>query len=184
MIDVDDDEGFEQHRARFYSLIGHCVTGYQSIEDYLPELFGAALADDPSKATAIFAVARGLEAKLDIISAALIGADERHFSRWTELRPHILLAAKARNQIAHASPTHHGGTIAIALNSNPEIAPKMTRTESSRMELRKRTRAGETVWTTDLMRAEYERSHKLFGHLIALAMELRGEKPPSHLLEP
>jgi hypothetical protein len=122
MSDDADDEGFDQHRARFYALIGHCVTMYQSIEEYLPELFSAALAVDPSKAAAIFAVARRLEAKLDIISAALIGANEGHRSRRTELRPRILSAAEARNQIAHARPTHYGGTLTIALNKDPEIA--------------------------------------------------------------
>lgn len=50
------------------------------------------------------------------------------------------------------------------------------------MELRKRTRVGETVWTVDLLQAEWERTDKLFGNLIALAHELRGETPPAHLI--
>jgi hypothetical protein len=50
------------------------------------------------------------------------------------------------------------------------------------MELRKRTREGEKVWTTEDMRAEYDRADKLFQNLIAFVKELRGEKVPPHLL--
>jgi hypothetical protein len=75
MTDTLEDKDFERERTRFYALIGHCVTRYQAIEDYLPELYAAALGGDPVKAAAIFDVVRGLEAKLDIISAGLSGAD-------------------------------------------------------------------------------------------------------------
>src|ERR1700730_10402323 len=104
---------FERHRRKFYALIGHCVTGYQSVEDYLPDLFAAALGGDTAKAGAIFAVVRELEAKLNIITAALIGTEERYRTRWTTLRPRVAKAAEARNQIAHATPTHNAGLLHV-----------------------------------------------------------------------
>jgi hypothetical protein len=33
---------FEKHCSRFFALIGHCVTRFQSIEDYLPDVLAAA----------------------------------------------------------------------------------------------------------------------------------------------
>ena len=66
---------FIEHKDRFFALIGHCVTRYQSIEDSLPGVFAAALGGDPARAHAVFAVVRGLEAKLNLISAALTGQD-------------------------------------------------------------------------------------------------------------
>jgi hypothetical protein len=173
---------FEKHRARFYALIGHCVTGYQSIEDYLPDVFAAALGDNSKKAVAIFAVARGLEAKLNLISAALTGADQALVDRWSGLLKRVATAADARNQIAHARTVHKGGMINIRLGDNG--APgKATRIEPSRMELRKQKGANENVWTLEMMIQEAERSFKLLGHLIAFAMTLKGETVPPHLLE-
>lgn len=98
---------FERHRRKFYALIGHCVTGYQSVEDYLPELFAAALGGDTAKAAAILAVARGLEAKLDIITAALIGTEERCRTRWIILR----LALRKRRKLETRLPMLHPPTM-------------------------------------------------------------------------
>jgi hypothetical protein len=160
------------------------VTRYQAVEDYLPDVFAGALGGERAKAEAIFDVVhnRGLESKLKIISAAFVGADDRLRTRWDNLRPRVSKAAEARNQIAHASPTHYGGMIRVTLSNDPLIPPEATRVEDARMELRKRTREGEKVWTTEDMRAEYDRADKLFQNLIAFVKELRGEKVPPHLL--
>jgi hypothetical protein len=176
------DAEFNQHRSRFYALIGHCVTRYQAVEDYLPELFAAALGGNAGKAVAIFAVARGLEAKLNLVSAALIDADKQHQSRWADLLRRIASAAMARNEIAHARPAHRVEITAF-VSRGSQVSPKAPVLSTRRMELRKRTRGCETVWTANLMAAEHQRTDKLFCHMIALAMELRGEKPPAHLLE-
>jgi hypothetical protein len=184
--DAEFDD-LQARRMRFYAQIGQCVTTYQSVEDYLPELFAAALGGGDKKALAIFAVVRSLEAKLDIITAALVDRDEQYRKRWAELIRRIGAAASARNQIAHATPVNNAGTfgpIQISFDSEKpterRIAPRIA---APRMELHKRTRGGETVWTTDLMSLEYRQTKKLLRHLIALAMELRGETPPEHLLE-
>src|SRR5215212_4243568 len=62
-----EDLEFEQQRIRFYALIGLCLTRYQNVEDYLPDVFAVSLRGDSERARAIFSVARGLEAKLNII---------------------------------------------------------------------------------------------------------------------
>jgi hypothetical protein len=173
---------FEKHRARFYALIGHCVTGYQSVEDYLPDVFAAALSGNMDRAVAIFAVARGLEAKLNLISAALTGPDQALADRWSGLLKRVAAAADARNQIAHARSVHNGGMINVRLGD--KNAPgKATRVKPARMELHKHRGANERVWTLEMMIQEAERSFKLFGHLIAFAMTLKGETVPPHLLE-
>ena len=154
---------------------------YQTVEDYLPDVFASALNSNQKKARALFALVRGLDRQLDCIAEALMDADEHHQKRWQELRKRIKQAADARNEIAHASPVQHGGKLRIALSKDPNIPPTSKRIEAPRMELHKRSK--NAIWTTETMRAEYERSSKLFSHLIAFTHELRGEKPPKHLLE-
>jgi hypothetical protein len=173
---------FEKHRARFYALIGHCVTRYQSVEDYLPDVFGAALGGHAERAVAIFAVARGLEAKLNLISAALTGANQAIADRWSHLLKRVADAADARNQIAHARTVQNAGMINVRLG-NENTPGKATRVKPQRMELRKRRGADESVWTLEMMIQEAERSSKLFGHLIAFTKTLKGETVPPHLLE-
>lgn len=183
-IDPEEDQReFEAHRLRFYALIGHCVTSYQTVEDYLPKVFSAALGGSEAKASAIFQLARGLEAKLDAVMAALVESPESQQSRWTRLLRRVAKAAEARNQIAHASPVHHGGGLTIIMSENPEKKSQVIQTGRSRMELRKRTKAGEKVWTEELMRNEVERNIELFRHLIGFVKELRGEAVPEHLRE-
>jgi hypothetical protein len=188
MIITDDDDGeaalaeFEKHRARFYALIGHCVTRYQSIEDYLPEVFAAALGGNAKKAAAIFAVARGLGAKLDMISAALTGTNAAIAKRWQSLLKQVAASADARNEIAHARAVHHGGMLRVTLGNESALG-KVVRAEPARMELRKRKGSIETLWTLHRMIDEAERSSKLFGHLIAFKLTLEGKPVPEHLAE-
>lgn len=173
---------FEKESARFYALIGHCVTRYQSVEDYLPEVFAAALSGDAKKADAIFGIARGLDAKLNMISAALTGADQALTLRWNSLLKRVTEAAEARNQIAHARTVHNGGLVGVA-GGTGNAPGKAFRLKPPRMELRKGKGPNEMVWTLDLMIQEAERSSKLFGHLIAFTKTLKGETVPPHLLE-
>ncbi len=144
-----------------------------------------ALASDKPKAIAIFATVRGLESKLALVSAALTG-DASRLTRWVELGARVQRAFGARNQVAHARPRKNGGVVGIIL-SGPPGAPDTTSQivygEPAHMELVKRTRAKEVVWTEDMLRAEHASVSKLFGHLVAFTMELRGETPPAHLRE-
>ena len=64
---------------------------------------------------------------------------------------------------------------------NAELQPiSAKKTEADRMELHKK----KTVWTEELLIAEYGRVDKLFGHLIAFVMRLKGQSVPAHLEEP
>lgn len=181
-VDPEEDRRrFDAHRVRFFALIGHCVTQYQSVEEFLPKVFAAALGGSEAKALAIFALARGLEAKLDAITAALTDAAAEHKNSWASLMKRVAKAAAARNQIAHASPVHHGGSMTIILDREPTRVHRVVQTGWSKMELRKRTRAGEAVWTAELMEREWERAGVLFSNLIAFSKDLRGEIVPDHL---
>jgi uncharacterized membrane protein len=55
---------FEKHRSRFFALIGHCVTKFQAVEDYLPAVFAVALGINEAKALKIFNLTRGLDTRL------------------------------------------------------------------------------------------------------------------------
>ncbi|MGK6355361.1 hypothetical protein ACMGDH_09035 [Sphingomonas sp. DT-207] len=174
---------FDIHYKKFFELIGHCVTLYQSVEDYLDDVFGAALGGNQARAAAIFAVARGLEAKLNVITAALIGRDDDLATLWPGLLARVANAAKARNEIAHASPLKRGGTIKVVLDREQRKTVSVERTEKDRMELRKRTKNGETTRLLDDLFDEYHRTEKVFHNLIGFVKLLRGEAPAAHLLE-
>jgi len=122
------------------------------------------------------------EAKLNMISAALTGADQAITVRWSSLLKRVADAADARNQIAHARTVHNAGLVNVPFG-NKNTTGKATRIEPPRMELRKRKGADESLWALDMMIQEAERSSKLFGHLSAFAKTLRGETVPPHRLD-
>lgn len=173
---------FQAHRARFFELIGYCVTRFQSVEDYLPDVFAAALGINEAKALKIFNLTRGLDLRLAMISAALSDAADEHQQRWETLLRRIHAAYEARNQIAHANPVHNLGRVVI--DSDGVQVKSVTKTEPQRMELHKKTQDSKTIWTTELLIAEHDRAFKLFGHLIAFVKRLKGESVPAHLDEP
>jgi hypothetical protein len=179
--DADDIDEFAKHRSRFFEPVGYCVSHYQTIEDYLADMFAIALGGNPSRAAALFNVARGLEAKIQMISAALLNADKERQDQWQLLRRRVWAAAEARNQIAHARPTQFA-KIRVYLDKKLN-ATRVKKNESSRMELRKYTKAGHVVWSNEMLHAEAKRNDRLFRHLIVLAKQLKGETPPAHLPE-
>ena len=174
---------FPEHRTRFFALIGHCVTRFQSVEDYLPNVFAAALGINEAKALKIFNLTRGLDLRLAMISEALSDAADEHRQRWETLLKRIRAAAEARNQIAHANTVHNAGGLTIQIGDGFQVK-SLTKTGSERMELHKKTQNSETIWTTELLIAEHDRAFKLFGHLIAFVKRLKGESVPAHLDEP
>lgn len=192
MKNTDDDAGpnddtrteeLIRHRTKFFALIGHCLTSYQSVEDYLEEVFSAALGDDLNRGAAIYAVARGLEARLDIITAALTGRPSNCAKYWPDLRARIASAARARNEIAHATTLFRADSVKVIINRETMQLEKVERTEDGRMELRKKTRVGETIWTLDKMFAEYNKTEKLFVNLRGYVKILQGENPSASLLD-
>jgi hypothetical protein len=88
----------------FFAEAGECIIEYQKKEDHLENLFAATLGVAPEKAMRVFAVFRGLEAKLEAVTQALPDADAQTIARWSELKKRVSQAAKSRNQIAHSTP--------------------------------------------------------------------------------
>jgi hypothetical protein len=165
---------FKSEREQFYALIGKCIMAYQTVEDTLPQVFATALGGPEERALAIFSFARGLEAKLDMIGAALADAPEERRESWYALRKRIAQAAEARNQIAHAIPS------ALLDPSNGVGEQARSR---ARMELRKRTRNDTAVWSMEMLSEENKRVWRIFTNLIALELQLRGEPVSKHLLD-
>jgi hypothetical protein len=106
MSNSEDDKNdvelanFEEHRSRFFAMVGLCITRYQAVEDSLFKIFAAALGIDQPKAFKLFNIALGLDKKLSMISVALSDASDEHRSRWKNRHKRIGEAAEARNKIA------------------------------------------------------------------------------------
>ncbi|MBF9234784.1 hypothetical protein [Microvirga alba] len=166
----------KEHAARFYALIGYCVTHYQSLEDTLPDLFAVALGAEQKKALAVFSAVRGLEDKFAIISAALLDATKEQKHEWASLRVRIKLASDARNQIAHANPVQIPVIKITRRNEVPSPVGIIGTGGPGRMELRKQTRNGERIWTLDLLREERARIVELSNQLCAFVVRLKKEK--------
>lgn len=73
---------FTKHYFRFFALIGQCVTMFQTVEDYLPTVFAAALGINEAKALKIFNLTRGLDTRLLMITEALSDVAVEHQQRW------------------------------------------------------------------------------------------------------
>jgi hypothetical protein len=165
----------------FFAEAGECIIEYQKKEDHLENLFAATLGVAPEKAMRVFAVFRGLEAKLEAVTQALPDADAQTIARWSELKKRVSQAAKSRNQIAHSTPVSTSDPIRIRIGASSNDPVKMSGGGNSRTEMRKKTRAGEITWTQQLLRDETSRNVTLFGAMIAFWLHLRGEPVPAHL---
>jgi hypothetical protein len=97
------DEKYDADRSPLFQLIGHCVTSYQSVEDYLPDLFWAGIGGDEEQNRAIFSAVRGIETMLALIDAALLLRNEDRLKEWKVLRRRLVDASLERGQIAHSA---------------------------------------------------------------------------------
>ena len=192
MSNSEDDKNdvksanFEEHRSRFFAMIGLCITRYQAVEDYLFRIFAAALGIDEPKAFKLSNMALRLDIKLSMITIALSDASDEHRFRWENLCEYIHKASEARNKIAHANPAH--GTPVVPEMIETEHGPRIVslqRVGPDHMGLYKfgKKRGQITIWTIDLLTAEYERIDKLFNHVDAFAMCLKGQEVPADLEE-
>jgi hypothetical protein len=172
---------FEKQYFHFFALIGHCVTQYQTLEDFLPNVFAVALGINEVKAQALLNIPPTLEPKLEMISVSLSDAAEEHQQRWKKLRKHIDSAKTTRNKIAHGRPVIIGGGVLLNLTSSGVEAKKIG---TPHMELHKQKGKDKVVLTTELLMAEYRRADKLFSHLLAFVCRLKGQKFPAYLEEP
>lgn len=138
----------------------------------------------PEKAKRVFAVVRGLEAKLEAVTEALSDADAQTIARWGELKKRVSQAAESRNQIAHSTPVSTSDPIIVRIGASSDDPVKVSGGGNSRTEIHKKTRAGEVTWTQQLLREETSRNVSLLGALIAFWLQLRGEPVPAHLQSP
>jgi hypothetical protein len=173
------DAEYDAHRRQLYELIGHCITSYQSVEDYLPDLFAAALGGDDDQSLAIFSAVRGIETKLALIDAALLRQNEDRRREWNALRRAIGDACVERGQIAHSQPTSVGHVTIIV---SPEGGDSRVSVGDQWMETRKTTKSGELAWTVEKLRSSHRGLRTLFSAQIAFVQLLRGEDPTEHLL--
>lgn len=173
---------FDTHYKKFFELIGHCVTLYQTVEDHLEDVFVAALGGDENRASAMFAVVRGLEGKLDIISAALTGRGDDLAQYWPNLLSRVKNAADARHKIAHGRPLMRAGKMTVVIDPETDTL-HVERTEKDRMELRKRMKKGDSTRLLEDLFDEYRRNEKLCQNLIGFVKLLQGVQSPEHLLE-
>ena len=179
-----DVTAFRNQRTAFFAEAGKCIIEYQKCEEHLEDIFTAALGGSTKRATSIFAVIRGLEAKLDAITAALSDADASRRERWDELRKLVGRAAAARNQIAHSRPVSVSDPIIIVMDVSRGEPVSASGGGNSRTEVRKKTRSGDVTWTQQLLREEFLRNFNLFRALIDFERQLRGEPtstPPEGL---
>jgi hypothetical protein len=139
-------ETFETHRVRFYALAGYYVTHYQALEDSLAVVFASALRCDQQKALAIFACIRGLEAKLNVIAAALLNEEKILQELWQELTKLIKASSDKRHDIAHGSPEAASVVHITKRADAPRVPFRIKSGEPARMKLRKNKKIMTEEW--------------------------------------
>jgi hypothetical protein len=171
-------EKFEVHISEFYSMIGLCITRFQTVNDYIADIFHAALGGSNEKADGIFQVARGLESQLALVTACMADRSSPLRELWSDLRPRIKFAADNRNQIAHAKSHHNGPTVVLKRDDERDRFVLVdVQYEKQRMELRKKHKVGESVWSLLELREEKSRLDEIFAHQIIIKGFLAGEPP-------
>ena len=173
---------FFRERTLFFAEAGQCIIEYQKLEDSLEGIFLSALGGPERRAAKIFSVARGLEAKLDIVTAACYDLSEPLMAQWNELKKRVTQAAINRNQIAHSRPVSTSDPIILTPSTTPGRPGTVSGGANSRTEIWKKTKAGDAKWTRELLHNEYLKNHNLFGAIIAFVMQIRCEEVPHHLI--
>lgn len=196
------EENLRIDRGRFFALIGHCIISYQQIEDYLLEIFINVVGIDRDRASGIFMVARGLDAKISMISAAISNQDKLHIERWNNLAKRIRRSFENRNQLAHGAASFGGSVIEIRTSSDPAIPASAKKVGEDLWWLIKESTAKQDykffdekwrilvekekitgVWSLQRLQKEYRRNFDLFGFMVGFSIQLSGKPAPAHLLE-
>ena len=164
----DDADTMQQKTLRFYALVGICVSDYQAIEDRLESLFKAALQIDECAAHDIFIVAKSLEDKFKLITAALKTRNENLRGLWDDLQKRIKASADKRNQIAHASSVFVGrGAVIDARDEGAAKVIGYTKPHSE-MKLEKKTKSGVVRWDASMLAIERASLEELSRHLTVI----------------
>ena len=182
----NEEEPEEQARnvRAVYFYVGQFLTQYQSIEDALLGVFSRALTGNHERAELIFAEAKGLESKLKLISAAMIGWEPNVSNAWDNLRGRIKVCFDQRNQVAHSTGVVVGRTIVLKVDEEKgavEIAGYGE--EHSQFKLQKCTKSGEVLWDEQMLREARDTADVLLSHIMGLIRRLDGEAVTQHLLQ-
>jgi hypothetical protein len=130
------------------------------------------------RADAIFASVRGVDRKIQIISAAATGLVGPPWDSLPSLLVEVKETSDMRGQIAHANPVHNGGLIRVRVRTeNGQIVESLgvEAIEEGRLELHKRAKKT-TVFTIEDLQLVYDRIDKLFSDIIAF-VKLAGQIP-------
>jgi len=169
MTNDESPEKFRAEQQQFYALVGHCILRFQHVEDYLADIFAAVLGGSTARADAIFASVRGIERKIQIISAAAVGLQGEPWPQLLPLMNRVKKASDIRGQIAHANPVRHGGSFKIKFRKDGDRIVEtvgVERVEDARYELHKRAKET-TIFKVENLRREYDFMDHIFTDMIA-----------------
>lgn len=175
---------FRAEQQQFYAIVGHCILRFQHLEDYLEDVFAAVLGGSRARADAIFASVRGIDRKIQIISAAAVGLQG---APWPQLLPLLTRAKRAsdiRGQIAHANPVRHGGSLKIKVRMDGNRIVEtvgVEQVDDARFELHKRAKET-TIFKVEDLRREYDFIDHIFTDMIAFVKAV--EDPAAKALGP
>jgi hypothetical protein len=119
-------------------------------------------------ASGIFSVAKGLEDRCRLITAAMLTRNSNLQGLWDDLRKRIKSSADKRNQIAHATSVFVGRGVVIGADENGGHQIVGFTKPHSEMNLEKKTRSGMARWDMAMLRAEQEELHELSRNMTVL----------------
>lgn len=169
-------EEFKRAWSLLYHRIGLCVTVYQQIEDGLEGFFILLSKDTEAAAKRVFAEMRGLDSKLNVISAVSLNYDDDIQTLWEGVRKEIRRCADNRNQIAHSTGVSGGVTFSV----DEMGGVSMARNEPI-AQARKATKSGESKWDAERLLAEFRQLETLTNKLAILRYYLTTGAIPAHL---
>lgn len=139
-------------RLQFFAAMGQCLTAYQQIEDSLQVVFGRALTVGPSVANELWEVVshRGLEMKLDMVTAALSQHAEDLRSGWKELKNDIKTAQEDRNDIAHATSANADGLMFYLIHHPASPPPSEAKSSQVLVKQQRRGKPPKTIYDSHL----------------------------------
>jgi hypothetical protein len=158
----------------FYAAVGICVIEYQIVEDMIAAIFVAASGIDGGRARAIYNVFRGIEKRLEAVSAAIVDSPVDIQNHWAGLSKRISAAASFRNnEVAHAQPVLRGGGIAIDFGTENR-SPSARKLGPDRIELHKELKGKVNIVTVERLKAEYNNLQNIEADILALVQKIHG----------
>lgn len=88
------------------ACVGIVITTYQNLEDFMGRIFVQAMNTDPWQAEAVFKPIRGLQQKIEVVTASL-ERRKAFVDRWDKIAKQLNARAAERNFLGHACLIHH-----------------------------------------------------------------------------